>query len=197
MPPATPAPVKRNKVRAVAFFDIPEFAQLSRLAYGAHMPPIRPVRLHRIISTMHGWTPCRTICYAPEPASPQAQAEEDGWRKAGASIRRHAESDIAACMRQDVLVMASAGEWDVAVVFSRKAMHVETARSVRDIARGAGSWLKMASAYPVSDSSPMRRGIDMTDWIRIPLELHLTEADEGLAAKECPSAAGRIASSSR
>ena len=67
----------------------------------------------------------------------------------------------------DVIRMAHANEYDVAVIFSQDQDLSEVAEEIRAIARERDRWIKLACAFPVSPTSRNRRGIDKTDWIRI------------------------------
>jgi len=67
----------------------------------------------------------------------------------------------------DAVRMAHRREYDVALILSQDQDLSEVAEEIRSIAREQARWIKIASAYPTSPSSPNRRGIDKTDWIRI------------------------------
>ena len=63
----------------------------------------------------------------------------------------------------DVLTMASRNESDVGLIFSQDQDLSEVADEVRLIARQAGRWIKVASAFPRTARNP--RGINGTDWL--------------------------------
>ncbi len=67
----------------------------------------------------------------------------------------------------DVIRLANAGEYDVAVVFSQDQDLSEVASEIRTIARQQNRWIKIACAFPSSPTTKHRRGIEKTDWIRI------------------------------
>ena len=67
----------------------------------------------------------------------------------------------------DVVRMARNGELDVVLIFSQDQDLAEIALEVRDIARTAGRWLKIVSAFPHAPHATATRGIDRTDWFRM------------------------------
>ncbi len=67
----------------------------------------------------------------------------------------------------DVIALAHRREYDVALVLSQDQDLSEVAQEVRTISREQDRWIKIASAFPYSPTTRNRRGINMTDWIRI------------------------------
>ena len=51
--------------------------------------------------------------------------------------------------------------------FSQDQDLVEVAVEVRDIARAANRWLKVASAFPSGPNATSRQGIHKTDWFKM------------------------------
>ena len=72
----------------------------------------------------------------------------------------------------DVIALAHRREYDVALVMSQNQDLSEVAEEIRTITREQRRWIKIASAFPQSPTSPNRRGINKTDWIRIDRELY-------------------------
>lgn len=72
----------------------------------------------------------------------------------------------------DVVHAARANLCDVALVFSQDQDLSEVAEEIRAIAADQNRWLKIVSAFPTSPTSPNRRGINKTDWIRIDRRLY-------------------------
>jgi uncharacterized LabA/DUF88 family protein len=68
----------------------------------------------------------------------------------------------------DVIGQAVRNEYDVALVFSQDQDLSEVADEIRVLARQQGRWIKMACAYPISPTVRNKRGINGTDWIKIP-----------------------------
>jgi hypothetical protein len=67
----------------------------------------------------------------------------------------------------DVIRLANAREYDVAVIFSQDQDLSEVANEIRTIAGQQDRWIKIACAFPFSPTTRNTRGIDKTDWIRI------------------------------
>jgi uncharacterized LabA/DUF88 family protein len=65
----------------------------------------------------------------------------------------------------DIISLARAKAYDVAILFSQDQDLSEVAKEVKAVAKTQGRAIKVASAYP--HGSPNPRGIDGTDWIRI------------------------------
>lgn len=61
---------------------------------------------------------------------------------------------------------------DVIVIFSQDQDFTEVVKELNAIAQESNTWIKVASAFPDSPYVSNCRGIDKTDWIRIPKELY-------------------------
>ena len=72
----------------------------------------------------------------------------------------------------DVIALAHRREYDVALVMSQDQDLSEAADEIRRIAREQRRWIKIACAFPMSPTSPNRRGTNKTDWIRISREVY-------------------------
>ena len=83
------------------------------------------------------------------------------------SFRAGEEKGIDVRIALDVIALAHRHDYDVALVMSQDLDLSEVAEEIRVIAREQQRWIKIASAFPYSPSSPNCRGIDKTDWIRI------------------------------
>lgn len=77
----------------------------------------------------------------------------------------------------DVIRLAHAGAYDVALIFSQDQDLSEVAAEIRYIAREQSRWIKIASAFPRSPASRNRRGINKTDWFPIDRALYDTCLD--------------------
>lgn len=88
------------------------------------------------------------------------------------SFRTGEEKGIDVRIALDVIALAQRHDYDVALVMSQDQDLSEVAEEIRVIAREQQRWVKIASAFPCSPSSPNCRGIDKTDWIRIDRELY-------------------------
>ena len=67
----------------------------------------------------------------------------------------------------DVIRLANANAYDVALVFSQDQDLSEVADEVRTIAKQQNRWIKIACAFPVSPTVLNSRGINKTDWISL------------------------------
>ena len=67
----------------------------------------------------------------------------------------------------DVERMARNGELDLVLIFSQDQDLPEVAIKVREIARTAGHWPNVVSAFPHAPHPTATRGIDRTDWFRM------------------------------
>lgn len=65
----------------------------------------------------------------------------------------------------DMVRMARANEFDVALVFSQDQDLSEAVDEVRAISIEQGRWIKVTSAFPLNPGK--NRGIERTDWIRV------------------------------
>lgn len=67
----------------------------------------------------------------------------------------------------DAVKLARARAYDVAFLLTQDQDLREAVEEVKAIAREQKRWIKVACAFPSSPTSPNRRGVDKTDWIRI------------------------------
>ncbi len=72
----------------------------------------------------------------------------------------------------DVVRIAREGRCDVIVLFSQDQDLSEVAEEIRLIARQQNRWIKIVSAFPTSPTYANTRGIDKTDWVRIPRHVY-------------------------
>ncbi len=77
----------------------------------------------------------------------------------------------------DVIRLANARSYDVAVIFSQDQDLSEVVDEVRTIAIAQNRWIKVACAFPLSPASRNKRGINKTDWIKIDRTLYDTCID--------------------
>lgn len=68
----------------------------------------------------------------------------------------------------DVIRMAHQGAYDVALILSQDQDLSEVADEIRTIAREQNRWIKVACAFPFSPTTRNGRGINKTDWIKMP-----------------------------
>ena len=100
------------------------------------------------------------------------------------------EKGIDVRLALDVIRLALAKDFDVALLFSRDQDLSEVADDIRKIAADQKRWIKIASAYP--DSPVVRvRGINKTDWIPIDRGTYDACIDERDYRPKPPTDAGK------
>ncbi len=72
----------------------------------------------------------------------------------------------------DVIRLAHAKAYDIALIISQDQDLSEVAGEIRLIANEQNRWIKIASAFLVSPTYDNRRGIDRTDWIKIDRKIY-------------------------
>lgn len=77
------------------------------------------------------------------------------------------EKGIDLLIAMDIVRLARSNSFDVAVIFSQDQDLAEVASEVRTVSFQEDRWIKVASAYPISDTYTNRRGINGTDWMMI------------------------------
>ena len=78
-------------------------------------------------------------------------------------FRTGEERGIDVLIALDIVRMAHRGEYDVGLVLSQDQDLSEAADEICVIASEQNRWIKLACAFPLSRTSPNRRGIDKTD----------------------------------
>jgi uncharacterized LabA/DUF88 family protein len=187
-PPANP--------RAIAFVDGQNLFHAARLAFGYRFPnyDVRPL-VERICAGK-GWTlaQIRFCTGVPDPADNAfwhhfwthklAQMGRTGVHVYSRTLRYHNQSiklpdgtehtalvgrekGIDVRLALDLVTLAIDGHYDVGLILSQDQDLSEAVEDVKLIARQKGQWVWLASAFPHSPTSPNKRGIDKTDWIRI------------------------------
>jgi len=66
----------------------------------------------------------------------------------------------------DVVKLARANEYDVAIIFSQDQDLSEATDEVKSIARENKRWISIVTAFPEQSDKTLDRGIDGTDWVR-------------------------------
>ena len=182
--------------RAVAYFDGQNLFHAAKAAFGYTYPNYDVLKLAQVISQRRGWNLIQVRFYTGVPdeqdnprwhyfwTSKLAAMARQGVEVYSRSLRyrnqtielpggrKHTflvggEKGIDIRIALDVIRMALRDEYDIALVFSQDQDLSEVADELRDIARGQGRWIKIASVFPSSPAVRNRRGIDKTDWIPI------------------------------
>lgn len=189
--PATP--------RAMAFVDGQNLFNAAKEAFGYRYPNYDVAKLSQQVASANGWTLVQTRFYTgiPEPADPRhafwsnklATLGRQGDVLFSRPLRYHpeeitlpdgstskarvpVEKGVDVRLALDLVRLAFANRFDVAIIFSQDQDYSEAAKEIQAIAKAANRWIKVASAFPCSSSSSNKRGVDLTDWTRIDRATH-------------------------
>lgn len=185
------APGKPDLPRAVAFVD---GQNLFNAAKEAFFPNYDVVKLSLEVASSQGWSLVQARFYTgiPEPNDPQhvfwgnrlASLGRQGVVLFSRPLRYHLEEialpdgsilktrvpiekGVDVRLALDLIRLAFADRFDVAIVFSQDQDYSEAAKEIRAISKAANRWIKVASAFPSSQWTSNKRGIEFTDWVRI------------------------------
>jgi uncharacterized LabA/DUF88 family protein len=180
--------------RAIAFVDGKNLFNAAKEAFGYIYPNYDVVKLAREVTSIGGWTLVQTCFYTgiPEPGDarhvfwsnklatlgrqgvvlfsrPLRYHQEQITLPDGSAskVRVPVEKGVDVRLALDVVRLAFANRLDVAIIFSQDQDYSEAAKEIRAISKAASRWIKVVSAFPYSQSSSNKRGIELTDWIRI------------------------------
>lgn len=189
-------PQPPDVIRAVTFFDGQNLFHSAKRAFGYRNPTYDPVALSKAICSQKGWQCEQVRFYTGVPDETDNAKWNHFWVHKGAQMGREGvhvftrplryrnkevrlpgggtysfldgdEKGIDVRIALDVIGLAHARKYDVAVLFCRDQDLSELADEVRTISREQDRWIKTASAYPYSAAVKEFRGIDRTEWIRI------------------------------
>jgi uncharacterized LabA/DUF88 family protein len=189
-------PAEPPTKRAITFFDGQNLYYAAKYAFGHTYPSYDPLVLSTEICTRNKWDLAGTYFYTGFPDAADNPFWNHFWSaklavmgKRGietfarrlkyrnqtvtlpgggtATVLVGQEKGVDVRLALDVVRMARAKEYDVAVIFSQDQDLSEVADEVRAIARDQNRWIKLACAFPSSPAYSNTRGIDKTDWIRI------------------------------
>lgn len=195
-----------EKKRVAAFVDGQNLFHSAKDAFGRRYPDFDPEALARAVCQEKGWTLQEVHFYTGVPAEEDDPFWNSFWNsklaKLGTrnvhcfqrALRYHHrtvnlpdgsshtytsghEKGIDVRLALDVVRLALENAFDVALIFSQDQDLSEVAAELRLIARRQERWIRIASAFPVSDASVNRRGIDKTDWIPIDRKTYLACLD--------------------
>lgn len=183
-------------LRAVCFFDGQNLFHSAKAAFGYTYPNYDPLALSKLVCDRHGWDLVQARFYTGVPDAADKPLWNHFWTAKGAQLGREGvhvytrplvyrtkkidlpdgsqhtfldgdEKGIDVRIALDVISLANARTYDVAVLFSRDQDLSEVAEEIRIISRQQARFIKVASAYPYSPVVKAYRGINKTDWIRI------------------------------
>lgn len=180
--------------RAIAFVDGQNLFNAAKEAFGYTYPNYDVLKLAREVASMGGWLLIETRFYTgiPERSDPRhafwnnklAALGRQGVVLFSRSLRYHqeevtlpdgstsklripVEKGVDVRLALDLVRLALANQFDVAVIFSQDQDYSEAAMEIRTISKTENRWIKVVSAFPSSQASRNKRGIDLADWIRI------------------------------
>jgi len=180
--------------RAIAFVDGQNLFNAVKEAFGYSYPNYDVLKLAQEVASMGGWTLIETRFYTgvPEPSDPRHAFWRNKLSTLGrkgvvlfsrplryhpeevtlpdgstSRVRVPVEKGVDIRLALDVVRLAFANRLDVAIIFSQDQDYSEAAKEIRAISKAAKRWIKVVSAFPFSQSSSNKRGIEYTDWIRI------------------------------
>ncbi|MCC6653263.1 MAG: NYN domain-containing protein [Candidatus Eisenbacteria bacterium] len=194
-------PFEPGSKRVIAFIDGQNLFFAAKAAFGYNHPNYDPLALARRVTESRGWDLVGVSFYTGVPARSDNPRWSAFWaEKLGfmgtrgvrtfsrtlryrtqvvtlpdgsvTKIRVGQEKGIDVRLALDAVRLAREDAYDVALVFSQDQDLSEVADEIRAVSRAFGRWIKIASAFPVSDLARTNRGIDKTDWIPIDRALY-------------------------
>lgn len=194
-------PIEPAIKRAAAFFDGQNLFHSAREAFGYTFPNYDPAALATALCERRGWTLTRTHFFTGIPDAADNPAWNRFWSLKLAvmgtrGVRTYSrplryrqqsillpdgnrvvmrvgqEKGIDARLALDVVRLARANDYDVAILFSQDQDLSEVADEVKAISREEFRWIKVASAFPSSPRSTNRRSVNNTDWLPIDRETY-------------------------
>jgi uncharacterized LabA/DUF88 family protein len=186
---------------AMAFFDGQNLYQHAKEAFGHHHPNYDPVKLHHGVCIAKGWRPTLTRFYTGVPIATESPMWAAYWsnrvlalKRAGVHVttrplryRKQSvidpsgveeivvtpqEKGIDVRLALDVVALARARQYDVAIIFSQDQDLQEVVQEVAAIAKEQARWILLACAFPSGPNASSKRGIDKTEWIKIEQEFY-------------------------
>ncbi len=169
--------------RTIAFFDGQNLFNAAKACFGYSFPNYDPKALAQEICERQGWTLAQTRFYTGIPAD-ASDPRHHFWVARLANLGRREvftfsrptqhghEKGIDVRLALDVVSLAFDGAYDVGLIFSQDQDLAEVRPDVRRISIRDSRWIKLASAFPVSEHNFRTRGINGTDWIPIDRSLY-------------------------
>lgn len=193
--------IEPEQKRAVVFFDGQNLFHAAKKCFGSRWPDYDPLKLANYVCDLHGWMLKQVRFYTGVHSSTRAPYWHGFWTRKLNQMNRQGvwvfkrtlryqprplqlpdgtskidfvgqEKGIDVRIALDVIRLARQNEYDVAVIFSQDQDLSEVASEIRVIAKQQDRWIKVASAYPYDRGTGGGRGINGTDWIRIPREVY-------------------------
>lgn len=182
--------------QAICFIDGQNLFGAAKDAFGYTYPNYDAKRLAERVCHDHGWIPAEVRFYTGVPQPSDNPFWHHFWtaklaqmgrmrvvtfsralrynnvtvrQKDGTeiSVLKGREKGVDVRIALDMVRAAREKRGRVFVVFSQDQDLTEAVDEVRIIAKASGHPIHIASAYPSSPTSPNKRGLDRTEWIRI------------------------------
>lgn len=182
--------------QAIAFVDGQNLFYAGKQAFGYRWPNYDPVLLAQSVCRAKGWALVQVRFYTGVPDKSDNPLWHQFWAAKLLDMSRKKvhvfsralrynnrtiklpdgtqcsflvgqEKGIDVRLALDVVSLALARSYDVAVIFSQDQDLTEAVDEVKAIAGMQTRWIKVACAFPASPTSTNKRGINKTDWIKI------------------------------
>ena len=199
-------PTEPREKRTVTFIDGQNLYYSVKEAFGYTFPNYDILALSRLVCEQEGWQLSEARFYTGVPDRLDNPRWHDFWSRKLLAMERsgvtvysrplryrnksfelpdgsmHAvrvadEKGIDVRLALDVIRLAHARVYDVAVVFSQDQDLSEVADEVRTVSKEQDRWIKIACAFPIGPALRNRRGINRTDWTRFDKETYETCID--------------------
>ena len=180
----------------MAFVDGQNLFQHAKAAFGHHHPNYDPVRLHQTICRAHNWVPSLVRFYTGVPDASRDPTWHGYWMRRVLALKRAGvvvttrrlqyryrdafdefgelqqieiaqEKGVDIRIALDIVRLARARQYDVAVIYSQDQDINEVVEEVWDIAREQSREVVLASAFLAGPNATFQRGINNTQWIKI------------------------------
>ena len=180
--------------RTIAFFDGQNLYHHAKATFGYYHPNYDPMKLLDAICKDMGWVNRGVRFYTGMPDARRDPFWHTyranrflAMRRAGIAVESRPlkyrkrvveetdgatefvvqEKGIDLRLSLDAVRLARDGQLDVAVIFSQDQDLAEVVVEIKRIARNAGRWIKVVSAFPSGPRATVKRGLEGTDWYRM------------------------------
>lgn len=190
-------PIEPDIKRTVAYFDGQNFFRCAQEAFDLTHPSFDPIKLAYEICKEQSWSIEQVRFYTGMPDKVKDPLWHHFWteklrvigrnRKAkvitrplryrttqvelsdgsAETVEYKVEKGIDVRIAIDIVRAGINFEFDVALIFSQDQDLAEVVQDVIDCAKERDKWVKLACAFPVSDTYKNKRGINKTDWLEI------------------------------
>lgn len=180
----------------MGFFDVQNLFQHAKAAFGHYHPNFDPIKLHNAVCEQHGWAPNLVRFYTGVPDPTRDPMWSGYWNSRVIALKRQRvhvttrklryhdkvvehpdgteetitipqEKGVDVRLALDVVKLARAKSYGVAVIYSQDQDLCEVVEELREISREQERRIKICSAFPDGPAATSKRGIDKTTWIRM------------------------------